>query len=278
MTVRITFPISRLIGGSVSKLTPRTEADGKTIRLNKDGTAMEQINFGIAIPKGGETHWSQTPWGKPIHDLAVAAYPVLHKTHSFAWKITDGDSDAPNKNGKAPRAQDGYPGNWIIWFSQGWAPKLVNADGSVIIAAEAFKAGYYVQVLGDVASNGAQPPNTPGVYMNPVAVALSGEGEIIATEVDTSTVGFGGALPAGATPVKMAVEGFSSPATNVQTAAVVPPVVPVIPVVPNTAFMRVPPPPPAHVMLAAAQGSSYEQMVQNGWTDALLVQHGMMLA
>lgn len=40
-----------------------------------------------------------------------------------------------------------------------------------------------------------------------------------------------------------------------------------------------PPPPPAgRVMLPAANGQTYEQMISSGWTDALLVQHGMMAA
>jgi hypothetical protein len=31
-------------------------------------------------------------------------------------------------------------------------------------------------------------------------------------------------------------------------------------------------------MLPAAQGASYEQMIGAGWTDDLLIQHGMMAA
>jgi hypothetical protein len=47
------------------------------------------------------------------------------------------------------------------------------------------------------------------------------------------------------------------------------------------------PPPPvpaappaavARIMTAAANGSSYEAMITAGWTDALLLQHGMMIA
>lgn len=61
--------------------------------------------------------------------------------------------------------------------------------------------------------------------------------------------------------------------------AVVAPPAPVaaapIPPAPNAA----PPVPtaPVRVMTAAAQGATYEQLITAGWTDALLVQHGMML-
>jgi len=52
---------------------------------------------------------------------------------------------------------------------------------------------------------------------------------------------------------------------------VAPPVMPVAPPVMPVAA------PPVHTMTAAAQGATYEQMTAGGWTDDLLVQHGMML-
>lgn len=61
-----------------------------------------------------------------------------------------------------------------------------------------------------------------------------------------------------------------------------------IPVTPNPGFVQVPPPapmapPPAPAapvrqMTAAAQGIPYESYVAQGWTDAMLVQNGLMLA
>ncbi len=59
-----------------------------------------------------------------------------------------------------------------------------------------------------------------------------------------------------------------------------------IPVMPSPQFVQVPgmpavpgaPAAPVHVMTAAANGATYEMMIANQWTDALLIQHGMMLA
>ena len=65
-----------------------------------------------------------------------------------------------------------------------------------------------------------------------------------------------------------------------------------IPVTPNPGFVQVPPPaaapapmapPPAPVapvrqMTAAAQGVTYDAYVAAGWSDAQLVQNGLMLA
>lgn len=48
------------------------------------------------------------------------------------------------------------------------------------------------------------------------------------------------------------------------------------PPAPYSGYMH--PPAPARVMLPAAQGQTYEAMIAAGWTDALLVQHGMMQA
>ena len=288
---QILFPVGRLVGGSVSKLHDRYESDGKTKKLDKDGNPSKTINFGVAIPKTTPT-WQQTEWGKVIHDMAKAAYPVLHQSPAFAWKVIDGDSPLPNKNGKAPKDQEGYAGHWVIWFSQGWAPKLVNSNGQHELPAEQFVAGYYVQVLADVAPNGAQPPNTPGMYMNPRAVALAGEGDVInlASEVDTTSVGFGAApLPVGARPVQPAVAEFSN-APFVPNAAFPSPsqpatAMPASPsstvVTPSTAFMQPPAVPVSpvaqHVMTPKTNGATYEQMIATGWTDELLRQHGMML-
>lgn len=60
----------------------------------------------------------------------------------------------------------------------------------------------------------------------------------------------------------------------------------IIPVTPNPTFLQVPAPPvaapapvaAARVMLPAANGISYETYIANKWTDAQLVQHGMMQA
>jgi hypothetical protein len=55
-----------------------------------------------------------------------------------------------------------------------------------------------------------------------------------------------------------------------------------IPVMPNAGFVQMPPPPapaaPMRQMTALAQGLPYEAYIAQNWTDAMLVQNGMMLA
>ncbi len=92
---------------------------------------------------------------------------------------------------------------------------------------------------------------------------------------DVSACGFGQSpLPPGASAVPLAAtaplpvdNGFSAPT-------------PTIPVIPNVAFAGIvtpPPPAPVRTMTALAQGATYEQLIANGWTDALLVSQGLML-
>src|SRR5574337_884244 len=87
----ILFPAGRMVGGNLDKLFPRTEANG-TPKLGKDGQPEMQCSFGFAIPKTGETHWNQTPWGKTIYDTGAAAHPNLVASPAFSWKVIDGDS------------------------------------------------------------------------------------------------------------------------------------------------------------------------------------------
>ena len=284
----ILFPVGRMIGGSVYKAQPELD-NFKKPKLNADGTPKTAFNFGVAIPKQGEQHWSQTPWGAQVFGVGAAAHPQHHRSPSYAWKIVDGDSTTPNKAGRIPSEQEGYKGHWVVWFKQSWAPKLVTDKGTVqLIEPDQIMPGYYIEVFGSVVGNGASP--SPGVYLNPQAVNRVAFGEKLATaSVDTSSVGFGaGPLPAGAS---------ATPVGGNWTPPVAQP--PVATVAPNPAFLQVPPQPSAvppmpavpaappappappvpagPLMTAKAGGATYAQMVAAGWNDAQLREHGYMV-
>lgn len=270
----ILFPPGRMIGGDVDKLFPRTD-DNNQPKIGKDGQPEMQCSIGYAIPKGPEKAWWETPWGAEIYKVGAAAHPNIVASPSFSWKVTDGDSAIPNKKGKKPCDQTGYPSHWILWFSQGWLPKRVNSDGTVELSEGAIIAGYYIQVYGSVNGNKPKrPTDTAGVYLNPIAIALVGHGDKIASSVDTTAVGFGGApLPAGAQPVAPVVPSMPPMgAPPAMPGAAAPPPVPPQAVTPPPAA------PAGPVMLPAAGGQTYAAMIAVGWTDALLVQHGMMQA
>jgi len=287
-SVNFTTPVGRLVQGSLYKGND-TDAEGRPLVVKTGanaGQARKDFFFALAIPKGTEQHWAHTTWGKLIYDAGVAGFPGgQHAIPSFAWKVRDGDSTIPNKAGKRPCDQEGFKGNWVLSFSSGYAPKIFNRDGTAPIQEpDAVKLGYYVQVAANVAGNGSM--QQPGIYLNHNMVALSGYGPEIVVGPSAADVGFGAApLPAGATavPVASALPAAVAPAAPAAPVASVAPVVPAVQ--PHPGFLAGPPPAPpvppvtpVRAMTAKAAGATYEAMIGAGWTDAVLVQHGMMTA
>lgn len=310
--IAITFPVGRMVQGSI--YSPNTtNAEGKPL-LYKSGPKIGQPRvdyfLAVAIPKTpGCGHWASEAWGAQIWALGHESWPQGQAQRTdFAWKIEDGDSAIPNKNGRKNVETIGMAGHWVVKFSGAQQPKVCNADGSAyILEPNAIKCGDYVQVFGGVVSNESQ--QTAGMYMNHRIVALAGYGEAIAQGPNAADVGFGGGpLPAGASAVPLGAT--TAPVTGVppvpgaapSPGTVSPPVpgavvagsAPPVPGAvatppPNTAFVAgaAPPPPgaaapppaaaPQHVMTAAAGGVTYEAHIASGWTDALLIQHGKML-
>ncbi len=301
-----TTPVGRLLMGSLYK-PQTTDAEGKPL-VNKSGPNIGQAKvvyfFAVGFNKGTETHWSQTPWGQVIWKAGHEAFPNVASSPHFAWKVVDGDSQIPNRNGKKPCDREDYPGKWVVSFSSGFAPKIYNKDGSSpLLEPDAVKLGYYVQVNADVDGNGSQ--QQPGVFVNHAMVALSAYGEEISVGPDPTSAGFGAAaLPAGAlaTPAASFVPPAAAPAQAPAPAyapppgpalqpppnpapAYAPPPGPALQPPPNPAILQIPPvpvaaPPPAppmHQMTAKAGASTYEQWLAQGWTDDGLRQHGYML-
>jgi hypothetical protein len=277
-----TTPVGRLVLGDLYK-PQTTDAEGKPL-VCKSGPNIGQSKvvyfFAVAIPKNvGETHWANSPWGAIIWKVGHDAFNAVADSPVFAWKIVDGDSPIPNRAGKKPCEREGYPGNWVVSFSSGFAPKIYNRDGSSpIVEPGAVKLGYYVQVNGDVDGNGSQ--QQPGVYINHSMVALSAYGPEIFVGPDVASVGFGTApLPPGA--MAQPPEAFTPPVAGPpvsQPPVSQPPVAG--PPLPNPAILNGPPPglTPDQRLTALAQGATYDALLAKGWNDTLLIQHGLMTA
>lgn len=303
MSVNLTTPVGRIVQGELWKPQPVMDNQGKP-KLGTTGAPQIQHFFALAIPKQpGHTHFAQTEWGQKIWAEGNRAHPNFAPHPTFSWKIEDGDSQVPNKKGKKNCDREGFPGHWILKFRSGFPPKCYNGNGSEMLPPETFKPGNYAQVNCNVAGNTG---DSPGVYLNPLMVALAGYGAEIVTGPDVSEAGFGQgvALPAGASAVPVgsfapAAPGApayptpSAPAAPVYGQPAGAPAAPYPPTgvpaanpssppmaPPNPAFLGVPPPappaPPARQMTAKANGASYEQLIAAGWNDALLIQHGMM--
>lgn len=307
--VNITSPVGRIVMGSLYDPNT-TDAEGKPLVVKTGPNAGQpRVNyfFALAIPKNpGETHWAQTAWGQQIWNVGNQAFPNIAQSPAFAWKIEDGDSQIPNKKGRKPCENEGWKNHWVLKFSGGFAPKVYQQEGAGYVQAmqkDFVKPGYFVEVAFSVEGNGSQ--SQPGVYLNHSMVCFRAYGQEIQFGPDVSSAGFGAApLPAGAsmTPPAGAIPMPSAPAAVAPAVPAMPaPGAAPIPVTPNPAFVQVPPPvaaaapvamgvpnvpvaPPAapatpvHQMTPAANGIAYEAYIAQGWTDAQLIQNGLMLA
>lgn len=248
----ILFPVGRMVMGNLYE--PRTQdAEGKPLVVkNGPGAGKARVEYfvAVAIPKGTERAWWETPWGQQIKAAGAAAFPQAYASPAFAWKVDDGDSAVPNKKGRKPCDNEGWKGHWVVRFSGGYAPKIVTADGSQQITEKgAVKNGYFIQVFGNVSGNGSV--SQPGVFLDHSGIALAAYGEEIKSGPDLAAVGFGqGALPAGASATPLGggfnpapaaagmpmMPGVPAPAAGMPMMPGVPAAAPTV-VAPNAAFL-----------------------------------------
>jgi hypothetical protein len=107
----------------------------------------------------------------------------------------------------------------------------------------------------------ATAPRLPIGGAGPDAAAAFGGGAVAPVQAATPPVA---PVQAPVTPAATPPVTYQTPGVAPAPSFLAPPVPPVAPVAPQ------------RVMLPAAQGATYEAMCAAGWTDALLVQHGMM--
>jgi hypothetical protein len=218
--VEFTSPVGRIVWGSLYE--PNTkDFDGNSLTIKKGpdaGKPTQRYEFGLAVPKT-QAHFANEPgWGQLIWATAHAAFPggdaspVMRP--DFSWKITDGDSAVipPKSKSKVkPCDREGFKGHWVLKYSSSFAPKIYDArdiNNPVLLEGkDAIVPGYVVQVIGSVAGNTG---NSPGIYLNHVAVGLRAYLPEIRTSGVDVTGKFGGALPPGASNVPAA--GFAAPA------------------------------------------------------------------
>jgi len=297
--INFTTPVGRLVAGSLYKGADK-DAEGRPLVVkNGPDAGKPRLDFyhAIAIEKAGEKHWAETAWGRIIWDAGHKFLAHAGQMPAFAWKITDGDSQVPNKRGKRPCDREGYPKHWVLGFSSGFPSQLFTVAGlqsPVPLHGEnAINLGDFVQVNGSVTGNGST--SQPGVYLNHNMTCLIGYGQRIVVGPDVESAGFGGALPAGASLTPPA--GFVPPqhgASTPQPAPVAaapqftaPPTptpaqstAPVSSAPPYTGFMQPPgaptAPPAGPVMTAKAGGATYQSFRDAGWTDEQMRQQGYL--
>jgi hypothetical protein len=287
----------RIVQGDPNKMHQKIDDKTKQPRLKHDGTPLMQVYVALAIPKnpaarlvipGVPTYEEQRA---VIDDVARASWPQFFGTRNpavqypaslaadctnpkFANKIIDGDGF--DEKGQPFSANEGWAGCWVIKFSNGFAPKVLEwtANGwtETIHTGRGVKCGDYVTISGNCESNKSN--DSPGMYMNFDTVGFEKEGEFIASKsaVDPNAVlGSRGAAPVSAPAVSVGAPAPSTPASTIAPA--------------YSGYRETPaapPPPPVPavaagpIMLPAANGIAYETYRAQGWTDDQLRQHSYM--
>ena len=297
MSIEVTLPVARLVQGSVWKGNSK-DAKGNPIvwKTGADaGKPRQDYYMAVAIPKGTETHWAQTPWGQVIWSGVCVLCPnAANLGPNFAWKIEDGDSQVPNKKGKKPCDQEGFTRHWVVRLGGAFAPQVGTLRGGVWTpltdAGGPPKRGDYVQVSIEVDFN--KSTESPGAFLNHRGVKFHAAGEEIkGGEFDARAAGFAESQEGPTAPAGFAHQG-PSPGVGLPYAppqqagfSAPPPGVATPPVTPHTAFVAnaaVPPPPPAAPVpqgppmtsLAASQGLTYSALLAAGWTPMQMFQAG----
>lgn len=199
-----TNQVCRFVSGSLTEKRTK-DTNGRLLPEEK-----HRYEFGIALSKTDPDTarlfvefqaFMQNEWANDQNKL-TALVNWFQTMTGMPMKISDGDR--PNAKGQL---NSNTTGCFVFWFSTGFQPKCCTATNEEI-PAEAIKRGYYVQIAGNIASNGLpwQPDGKgAGIYMNPSVIRLVGEGDEIVGGVDAATA-FGGTaaptqLPPGARPV-----------------------------------------------------------------------------
>jgi hypothetical protein len=198
----ILFPPGRIVQGDLYDPQTKDMQGNDLVTKTGDNAGKTRVNyfFAVAIPKTpGATHWAHEPWGAKIWALGHAWWPQGQaQSPGFAWKIEDGDDTVPNKNGRKNSETEGFPGCWVVRFGSSFATKVHDEQGNPLLQAGLVKRGYWVEVLGSLATNNNAA--NPGIYINHSMVSYRAPGKEILSGPDPRTVGFGKApLPAGVT-------------------------------------------------------------------------------
>ena len=263
-------PVGRLVQGDA--FVPQTKDQTGALRVYKSGDKVGQPNpqyfVAVAFPKVDPLDPSMqnrefAAFYALLERVARAEWPALWPNPTgpcvnpiFTLKVKDGDG--LDRNGKPNNVKEGFAGHWVVSFASAYAPKVVRETSpgtnvwETLTDPSSVKRGYYVRIAGSATGNDS--PNTPGIYCNLDMIALIAFGQEIVSGPDAATA-FGGTaatLPAGASALPMG--GGTMPPAGAGAA------------------------PTTFTMTPKAAGQTREQYHAAGWTDAQLIEHGMMLA
>ena len=192
----ILFPEGRLIMGNLFKGSDKdNKGNPRVVKSGPNaGNPTTQFFIGVAYPKGGEQHWSQTAWGQKLLAVGHASHPGMYQNPAFSWKVDDGDSTVPNKANRRPCDSEGAKGHWVVKFSTNIPTKVYakpNGALTQVTDENAVKTGYWVIVN---ASSTGNTGDSPGIYINHEMVLCTRADTVIENGPDAAAVFAGVAL------------------------------------------------------------------------------------
>lgn len=316
-----TFIDGRFVQGSLYDLQDK-DWQGQPLKYKsgeKIGQLYKKCHIAIAVKKTpGVTHWASETWGSPIWAFGHGQFPRGEaQAATFAWKIEDGDSSIPKKNGAKNCDNPNLAGCWIVHAGQPERlPKVVTAHGDPLEQPGLVKCGYWGRLAVRIGGNGQFGGNA-GIYINPqFFVYLGIDKEITSGPNVKGLLATAGQfqLPAHVQAAPVGTPAFSAPASpgtppppaiggpvlppgspppppamGVPVSVAPPPGPPAVTVVPSQTFLAPPPPgaaPGALPSLPASTGPqmtakagslTYAQFIAQGWNDATLRANGYMV-
>ena len=204
MAIEITTPVGRIVWGHPTKQKPKLDNKRQPV-IGADGQPRQVRSFGVAFDKAT---FQNVIW-PALAAEAATAYPQ-GVPPAFSWKYVDGDG--VDREGKAFNQREGYAGCYVLAVSTELPnpPPIFKLNGGAYqqMPAEAIKCGDFVAVGLNIKVNvPTDRTQTPGLYINPLAIEFVGYGtEIISQGSADPMALFKGAqhqLPPGAsaTPV-----------------------------------------------------------------------------
>jgi len=237
--------------------------DDNTPKLNGDGSPRTEAFCAIAVPKGPEASWKDTPWGIKVVQAATEHFKNGEEGHpEFKWKVDDGDSTVPNKRMKKPCEREGWPGHWVVkTTASGFMPCKTYVKpkyDAELMDKNVINPGDYCRVIISCKANGST--QSPGVYMNLQLYSHESKGAKIVTSSGPVAAEKFGAAPAAPVPAVPAAAP-AAPVPAVPAAAPPPPAAP--------DFLAAAPPPPAEEKyMNNGVVNTKTQLLAAGWTEA----------
>lgn len=270
----ILTPKGRLVQGS-PVLKPKTDMENKPVLV--DGKPVLECFMALAVPKN-DPDWPR--FHAELYNKARQSFPHLldaqgNITHPrFAFKVQDGDG--VDSAGKSVKDKPGHAGHWIVKMATRYAPRCYyegKFDPMQVIQdpENVIKRGYYIRCGVTITGNGVMPNNSqavPGLFISPTLVSFMEPGEEIVSGPNAADVFSKAPAPAYTGPAAPGMVPPPAPGSAPPAPGMTPPAPP--------AAAPPAPPAPQYVMLPAAMGATREALHGAGWTDELLVQHGMM--